>query len=177
MKTSKALPPIIRMAKYTIIDEVRQKSFVIMFAICAIFILLIRGCYQGNYIVNGQALDAGSVIRVVSKATFHVIAAHLNHERGREPTSMGDAFVQEPLVLHLQVQQGRIGGVPLQQKSHHADDVSPSIAAVLGCRTSPHLVVAENPNDPVLTGAMKSDEVVWVLAMRNRPPAVIPVEG
>ena len=71
----KALPPIIRIAKYTLTDEVRQKSFVIMFVICAIFIFLIRSCYQGNYMVNGQVLDAGTIIRVVSKVTFHVIAA------------------------------------------------------------------------------------------------------
>jgi ABC-type transport system involved in multi-copper enzyme maturation permease subunit len=75
MKMPKALPPIIRIAKYTLTDEVRQKSFVIMFVICAIFIFLIRSCYQGNFMVNGQVLDAGTIIRVVSKVTFHVIAA------------------------------------------------------------------------------------------------------
>ena len=75
MKTSKALPPIIRIAKYTLTDEVRQKSFIVMFVICAIFIFLIRGCFQGNYMVNGQALDTGTVIRTVSKVTFHLIAA------------------------------------------------------------------------------------------------------
>ena len=75
MKMPKELFPIIRIAKYTLTDEVRQKSFVIMFVICAIFIFLIRSCYQGNYMVNGQVLDAGTIIRVVSKVTFHVIAA------------------------------------------------------------------------------------------------------
>jgi ABC-type transport system involved in multi-copper enzyme maturation permease subunit len=75
MKTKKALPPIIRIAKYTLIDEVRQKSFIIMFVICAIFIFLVRGCYQGNYTVNGQFLDAATVVRAVSKVTFHVIGA------------------------------------------------------------------------------------------------------
>jgi ABC-type transport system involved in multi-copper enzyme maturation permease subunit len=75
MKTQKALPPIIRIAKYTLTDEVRQKSFVIMFVICAMFVFLIRGCYQGNYMVNGQLLDAGTVVRAVSKVTFHVIGA------------------------------------------------------------------------------------------------------
>ena len=74
MKTPQALPPIIRIAKYTIADEVRQKSFVIMFMICALFAFLIRGCYQGNYVVNGQALDAGTVVRTVSNVTFHLIA-------------------------------------------------------------------------------------------------------
>ena len=75
MKTSKALPPITRIAKYTLIDEVRQRSFVVMFVICAIFVLLIRGCYQGNYMVDGHSLDAGTIVRVVSKVTFHIIGA------------------------------------------------------------------------------------------------------
>ena len=75
MKTQKALPPIIRIVKYTLTDEVRQKSFVIMFVVCALFVFLIRGCYQGNYMVNGQLLDAETVVRAVSKVTFHVIAA------------------------------------------------------------------------------------------------------
>jgi len=74
MKMPNALSPIIRISKYTLTDEIRQKSFIIMFVICAIFILLIRGCYQGNYMVNGQALDAETIIRVVSKLTFHIIA-------------------------------------------------------------------------------------------------------
>jgi ABC-type transport system involved in multi-copper enzyme maturation permease subunit len=75
MKTSKMLPPITRMAKYTIIDEVRHKSFIIMFVFCAICVFLIRGCYQGNYMVNGQHIDAGTIVRTLSKATFHIIAA------------------------------------------------------------------------------------------------------
>lgn len=59
METSKALPPIItRIAKYTLIDEVQQRSFVVMFVLCALCVFLVRGCYQGNYMVNGQALDA-----------------------------------------------------------------------------------------------------------------------
>ena len=72
---TKTFSPIIKIAKYTLSDEVRQKSFIVMFVICALFIFLIRGCYQGNYMVNGQALDAESVIRIMSKVTFHFIAA------------------------------------------------------------------------------------------------------
>ncbi len=71
----KELTPVIKIAKYTLTDEVRQKSFIVMFVICAIFIFFVRGCYQGNFMVNGQTLDAETVIRVVSKLTFHVIAA------------------------------------------------------------------------------------------------------
>jgi len=75
METSKALPHITRITKYTLIDEVRQRSFVVMFVICAICVFLIRGCYQGNYMVNGQTLDAGTVVRALSKVTFHIIGA------------------------------------------------------------------------------------------------------
>jgi ABC-type transport system involved in multi-copper enzyme maturation permease subunit len=75
MKMPKALSPIIRIAKYTLMDEIRQKSFIIMFVICALFIFFIRSCYQGNYMVNGQTLDPGTVVQMMSKITFHVIAA------------------------------------------------------------------------------------------------------
>lgn len=74
MKTSKSLPPITRITKYTLVDEVQQRSFVVMFVICAICVFLVRGCYQGNYIVNGQALDPGTIVRTLSKAAFHVIS-------------------------------------------------------------------------------------------------------
>ncbi|MDD2897101.1 MAG: hypothetical protein PHI31_00175 [Desulfuromonadaceae bacterium] len=74
METSK-LSPILKITKYTFIDEVQQRSFVIMFVVCALCVFLLRGCYQGNYMVNGQSLDAGTVVRTLSKATFHVIGA------------------------------------------------------------------------------------------------------
>ena len=44
-----------------------------MFVFCALCVFLIRGCYQGNYMVNGQSLDAATIVRTLSKATFHVI--------------------------------------------------------------------------------------------------------
>jgi ABC-type transport system involved in multi-copper enzyme maturation permease subunit len=75
METSKALSPIARITRYTIIDEMRQKSFVIMFVVCAACVFLLRGCYGGNYVVNGQNLDADTVARALANVTFHVIAA------------------------------------------------------------------------------------------------------
>ncbi|MFA7059508.1 MAG: ABC transporter permease subunit [Pedobacter sp.] len=73
METSKSLPAITRITKYTLMDEVQQRSFVVMFVICAICVFLVRGCYQGNYVVNGQSLDAATVVRTLSKVIFHVI--------------------------------------------------------------------------------------------------------
>lgn len=75
METPKSLSPITRITKYTLIDEVQQRSFIVMFVICAICVFLVRGCYQGNYVVNGQSLDAGTIVRTLSKAAFHVIGA------------------------------------------------------------------------------------------------------
>ncbi len=74
MHTPERLHPIISIAKYTIADEVRQRSFVVMFVMCVMCIFLTRGCYQGNYMVNGQTLEAGAVVGAVSKVTFHFIA-------------------------------------------------------------------------------------------------------
>lgn len=71
----KARSSIISIAKYTLMDQVRQKSFIMMFVICALSILLVRSCSQGGFMVNGQALDADAIIRVVSKVIFHIIAA------------------------------------------------------------------------------------------------------
>jgi ABC-type transport system involved in multi-copper enzyme maturation permease subunit len=75
MKMPKAISPIIKIAKYTLTDEIRQRSFVVMFVICVIFVFLMRGCYHGNYMVNGQELDPGTIVGSVSRATFHFIAA------------------------------------------------------------------------------------------------------
>jgi hypothetical protein len=70
MKT--ACATIATLAWWTIIDEFRQRSVLIFFAACAAFMFVMRGCFQGSYVVNGAALDAAPV---VSQATFHVVAA------------------------------------------------------------------------------------------------------
>ncbi len=75
METSKSLSAITKITKYTLIDEVQQRSFVVMFVFCALCVFLVRGCYQGNYMVNGQTLDADTIVRTLSKATSHVIGA------------------------------------------------------------------------------------------------------
>lgn len=66
--------PVISIAKHTLLDEVRQKSFIVMFVICALFIFMVRGCYQGGYTINGQDVEAGKIIFLVSGMIFHVIA-------------------------------------------------------------------------------------------------------
>lgn len=76
MRTSRrTLTPVFRIAKHTFIDEALQKSFVIMVVVCATGLFLVRGCYQGNYMLNGQYLDSETVARTLSKVAFHVIGA------------------------------------------------------------------------------------------------------
>lgn len=66
--------PVKKIAKYTFVDDIRQKSFIVMFVLCAAVVFLFRGCYQGNYMVNGQLVDAGIVVQTVSRMIFHSIA-------------------------------------------------------------------------------------------------------
>lgn len=65
---------VARIAKYTVLDEVRQRSFVVVFAVCVVAVFLARGCYQGNFVVNGQALVPSIVVTMVSSAAFHIIS-------------------------------------------------------------------------------------------------------
>jgi ABC-2 type transport system permease protein len=56
---------------WTIRDEFRQRSVVLFLAGCAVFMVVVRGCSHGSYVVNGAALDPATL---VSLATFHVVA-------------------------------------------------------------------------------------------------------
>lgn len=66
---------LIRISVITIKDQMRQKSFYLLLAIAVVFVLLIRGCYQGDYSVNGRQVDNVSVAWHASLILFHVIAA------------------------------------------------------------------------------------------------------
>jgi len=69
-----AVPPILKICRYTIIDHVRQKSFIVMLLIGAAFVFFTRSCYHGNYMVNGQMLGAWTVAESIAKMSFHTIA-------------------------------------------------------------------------------------------------------
>jgi ABC-type transport system involved in multi-copper enzyme maturation permease subunit len=60
--------------KFTAQDILRQKSFFVLLAIAAGFVLLLRGCYKGSYSVNGQALDSLTIAWHASIIAFHVVA-------------------------------------------------------------------------------------------------------
>ena len=66
---------IIPIVRYTVADLLHQKSFFIMLGVCIGFVLLLRGCYKGNYVVNNQAVDSVTVAWHASIIAFHVVSA------------------------------------------------------------------------------------------------------
>ena len=60
---------------YTIRDQLRYKSFYVLLGLSILFVLMIRGCYSGHYIVNGRPLNNVTVAWQVSKIAFQVIAS------------------------------------------------------------------------------------------------------
>ena len=66
---------VINIAIYTMRDQMRHKSFYVLLALSVLFILSIRGCYDGGYTVNGKVVDSATVAWHVSKIVFHLIVA------------------------------------------------------------------------------------------------------
>jgi len=59
----------------TIRDQMRHKSFYVLLGFSILFVLMIRGCYSGQYVVNGEPLDNITIAWHVSKIVFQVIAS------------------------------------------------------------------------------------------------------
>jgi len=62
-----------RVVGYTLIDQMRQKSFYVLLGVSLLLVLMLKSCYTGNYSVNGQTMDSASVAWTASRAAFHVI--------------------------------------------------------------------------------------------------------
>jgi ABC-type transport system involved in multi-copper enzyme maturation permease subunit len=65
----------LHIVKYTVSDLLHQKSFFIMLAISIGFVMLLRGCYKGNYTVNGRAVDGLTIAWHASIIAFHIVSA------------------------------------------------------------------------------------------------------
>jgi ABC-type transport system involved in multi-copper enzyme maturation permease subunit len=66
---------VIKIAVYTLRDQIRHKSVYLLLGLSILFILMIRGCYDGGYTVNGKMVDNTLVAWHVSKIVFHLITA------------------------------------------------------------------------------------------------------
>jgi ABC-type transport system involved in multi-copper enzyme maturation permease subunit len=67
----------LHIVKYTVYDLLHQKSFFVLLGVCIAFVLLLRGCYKGNYVdmQSGHALDSVKVAWYASIVAFHVVCA------------------------------------------------------------------------------------------------------
>jgi len=65
----------IKITGYTIRDQMRHKSFYVLLGISVLLVLMIRGCYNSEYLVNGKPLDGIAVAWHVSRIAFQFIAA------------------------------------------------------------------------------------------------------
>ena len=65
----------LKITGYTIRDQMRHKSFFVLLGLSILFVLMIRGCYSGQYVVNGRQLNNVMVAWHVSKIVFQVIAS------------------------------------------------------------------------------------------------------
>ncbi len=65
---------LLRITLFTVRDQVRQRSFYILLAVCIFFIYSMRGCFGGSYMVNGQEVEGAALAAVASQATFHLVA-------------------------------------------------------------------------------------------------------
>jgi len=66
---------VIKITIYTMRDQMRHKSVYVLLGLSILFVLMIRGCYDGGYTVNGKMVDNLTVAWHVSKIVFHLIAA------------------------------------------------------------------------------------------------------
>ena len=60
---------------YTIREQMRHKSFYVLLGVAVLFVLMIRGCYDSEYMLNGKVVDRFAVAWHVSRIVFQVIAA------------------------------------------------------------------------------------------------------
>jgi ABC-type transport system involved in multi-copper enzyme maturation permease subunit len=65
----------LNIVKFTVADILHQKSFFILLAVSIGFVLLLRGCYKGNYVVNGQAVNGVTLAWHASIIAFHIVCA------------------------------------------------------------------------------------------------------
>jgi ABC-type transport system involved in multi-copper enzyme maturation permease subunit len=63
-----------KIAGFTVVDQMKHKSFYVLLVISILFVLMIRGCYQGEYIVNGKQINNITLAWQVSKIVFQIIA-------------------------------------------------------------------------------------------------------
>jgi len=65
----------LKIAKFTIDDELHFRSFYVLAGVSVLFVFMLRGCYKSTMVLNGQQLDTLTIGWKASLAAFHVISA------------------------------------------------------------------------------------------------------
>ncbi len=60
----------IKIAHYTIVDQMRAKSFYLLLGLSMGLLFLTRGCYSADYVINGQQVES---ILHISRIVFQII--------------------------------------------------------------------------------------------------------
>jgi ABC-type transport system involved in multi-copper enzyme maturation permease subunit len=66
---------LVRISLITVKDLMRQKSFYVLLAVALVFVLFLRSCYHGDYMINGRSVNATTVASHASLIAFHIVAA------------------------------------------------------------------------------------------------------
>ena len=104
---------------YTLVDLVHHKSFYVMLFISICFVLLLKGCYKGDYTVNGQHVSGNAVAWNASIIAFHIISAGslliaLLLSLGvfkRDKDDGSAAYMLSKPISRLEYVCGKIGGI------------------------------------------------------------------
>jgi len=59
---------------YTILDQMRNKSFYVLLGISVFFVFLLRGCYKADFSVNGEQVNNITLAWYASRIAFHLVA-------------------------------------------------------------------------------------------------------
>lgn len=68
---------VLLIAGHTLLDQLRRRSLYVLLALSLVFIFTLRGCYDGNYTVNGQQLSSASIAWHASLFAFQFIAGSM----------------------------------------------------------------------------------------------------
>lgn len=61
--------------RFTLFDELHNRSFYVLTAVAVLFVLLLRGCFHSNMMVNGQVVNATTIGYNASIVAFNIIAS------------------------------------------------------------------------------------------------------
>ncbi|MBI4976270.1 MAG: ABC transporter permease [Spirochaetes bacterium] len=110
---------IIGVARITIADVVRQKSFIILFCLCLFLVFMVRGCWNTKMMINGQSVSGGNFAVQILQAVFVIvsgavmlIAGLLSMRMFRRDRDEGmQAFILSKPVTRLHYLLGKIAGL------------------------------------------------------------------